>query len=51
MHNSFHVAKTVKNRGPLIFIESIDLSAIFYEQSADIRVRIDISGVEGKVVQ
>jgi hypothetical protein len=51
MHYSFHITKTIKDRRPLIFIKGIDLSAILYEKSADIRIRINIGGMESKMMQ
>lgn len=51
MHDSFHVAKAVEDGRPLIFVQSVDLSAIFDEQPADIRIRVDIGGMEGKMMQ
>lgn len=51
MHHSFHIAKAVEDGRPLIFVQSVDLSAVLYEQPADIRIGVDISGMEGKMMQ
>jgi hypothetical protein len=50
MHDSFHITKTVEDGRPLIFIQSIDLSAVLYEQSANVRIGVDIGGMEGKMM-
>lgn len=51
MHYSFHIAKAVEDRRPLIFVQSIDLCAIIYQQSADIRIAVDIGWMECKMMQ
>jgi hypothetical protein len=51
MHHSFHIAETVEDRGPFVFVQRIDLGAVFDEESADFRIGVHVGGVEGEMMK